>query len=462
MKKHISFIIVITILLSLVIPVMAETIVTEPIAPATGKNEFSVRQAANRYFAQRSEYLAGEMTIFDTAIAPVQADEDDHIEKLEQQGIVWKGSSVVITSVSCDDVYSFAAAEETVVLEVNGVEVMETVLHELAFVLYNNIPTVVSDAYFEVGSDFRSCSYVSPSAQAAPTAVGNGDGGVLCILNIARGEIGYTEYGDNLTKYGEWIGFQDEWCGMFISWCAHFADVGCISKTASPYQLYSECQQKHNARALGGTYTPKPGDLFFTRGDDGGIGHVGIVESVSGDTMYVIEGNWSKKVVAQSRTLNDSKLMYFGTPAYASQSHSLTLSYDYDDDCHELHCQNCNCVIEEPHDLVANCDSLTHQFECSICSYISLGEQHNFTNYHYNASSHWRTCSVCYYSSIRVNHNYSYQYDSTSHWRKCAQCNYTESSSAHDFVQETIGGAYVCTDCGYRTFYPQIMSVGGM
>ena len=41
------------------------------------------------------------------------------------------------------------------------------------------------------------------------------------ILQVARGELGYTESpaGSNRTKYGAWFGLNGQpWCMMFVQW----------------------------------------------------------------------------------------------------------------------------------------------------------------------------------------------------------------------------------------------------
>lgn len=56
------------------------------------------------------------------------------------------------------------------------------------------------------------------------------------IVDVAIGEIGYREQGNNRTKYGEYIGANGAaWCHSFVSWCAHEAGVSTsvVPKTAS-------------------------------------------------------------------------------------------------------------------------------------------------------------------------------------------------------------------------------------
>ena len=55
------------------------------------------------------------------------------------------------------------------------------------------------------------------------------------IVDVALGQIGYREQGNNRTKYGEWFGMNGAaWCHMFVSWCANQAGVpaSVVPKTA--------------------------------------------------------------------------------------------------------------------------------------------------------------------------------------------------------------------------------------
>lgn len=41
------------------------------------------------------------------------------------------------------------------------------------------------------------------------------------IVDVAIGELGYKEQGNNRTKYGAWYGMNGAaGCHMFVSWCA--------------------------------------------------------------------------------------------------------------------------------------------------------------------------------------------------------------------------------------------------
>jgi len=117
------------------------------------------------------------------------------------------------------------------------------------------------------------------------------------VLNVARSQIGYRESANNNNKYGKAYGWNNvAWCVQFQWW--NFKEAGASSlfygggKTASCSQLYS--YHKKHGQAIS-VNSLKPGDLVFFdfSGRKVSTDHIGIVESVSGDTVVTIEGNTS-------------------------------------------------------------------------------------------------------------------------------------------------------------------------
>ena len=105
---------------------------------------------------------------------------------------------------------------------------------------------------------------------------------------------------------------------MFVSWCANQAG---ISQTMLP--KYASCDTgmsyfKNNGRfyfssKYGGSYTPKAGDIFFTGPNQSDSTHTGIVVSVSGTTMTIIDGNSSDQVRKRTMSTTDPSLLGFAT-----------------------------------------------------------------------------------------------------------------------------------------------------
>ena len=119
---------------------------------------------------------------------------------------------------------------------------------------------------------------------------------LLGVYSANAGKGGYTIFAEIVRNHYRWRNFSG------LPWCAVFVHAVCI-----------EAYGKDKARALLGKpkagtialarrmkrngwmrareYIPKANDLIFLHNGDGEIAHVGIVESVDGDTVVSIEGN---------------------------------------------------------------------------------------------------------------------------------------------------------------------------
>ena len=148
------------------------------------------------------------------------------------------------------------------------------------------------------------------------------------IVGVALSQIGYMEGANNDTKYGDWYGLPNQpWCAMFVSWCARQANIPTSvlknSAVAAPDSNYFNIPYYS-----GSSYTPKPGDLFFTTS----FSHVGLVYYVDGDYFYTIEGNSNDSgssegigVFSLRRKIDN---YYFGVPNYGgTPSHKVNSSY---------------------------------------------------------------------------------------------------------------------------------------
>lgn len=144
------------------------------------------------------------------------------------------------------------------------------------------------------------------------------------IVSVARTQLGYMEGENNDTKYGTWYGLPNQpWCAMFVSWCARQAgvptDILRNCAIAAPDPGYFDITYYD-----GEEYTPKPGDLFFTKT----FSHVGLVESVNGDYFCTLEGNTndtgSSMGIGVFNLRRVTKDYYFGVPDYnyASKNHT--------------------------------------------------------------------------------------------------------------------------------------------
>ena len=142
------------------------------------------------------------------------------------------------------------------------------------------------------------------------------------ILKVARSQIGYVEGKNNNSKYGQAYGMNyNDWCCMFVWWCANKAGISTdiIPKYAYvPYmQSYFEKRKRWHKK---GSYRPVAGDLIIFGEND----HIGIVEKVSGNTVFSIEGNTSNNgdssngegVYRRNRPLNYWWITGYCHPAY--------------------------------------------------------------------------------------------------------------------------------------------------
>lgn len=116
------------------------------------------------------------------------------------------------------------------------------------------------------------------------------------ILKTAAAEIGYKEAKNNKTKYGKAYGLDGQpWCVMFLWWVFSQADLSTLFYGG---KKIASCSAVMNyAKGCGRWITSgyQPGDLviFDFTGKKTATNHIGIVESVSGNTLTTIEGNTS-------------------------------------------------------------------------------------------------------------------------------------------------------------------------
>ena len=147
------------------------------------------------------------------------------------------------------------------------------------------------------------------------------NGTAALALEIAKGEIGTIEEGDNLTKYGKFTKADGlPWCGSFCNWVLAQAGVKVHSvvSTAVGAHKFKEISRWSD--------TPTIGDLAFMDFPHDGvdrISHIGIVAAIEGKTIVTIEGNTSGSgdqrnggmVMVKRRTIG-KEVVGFGRPKY--------------------------------------------------------------------------------------------------------------------------------------------------
>ena len=174
---------------------------------------------------------------------------------------------------------------------------------------------------------------------------------VSWLMDIARGEIGYTEERGGTTKYGTWAGYPTaEWCAEFLCWCVHRMDQQQGTKMLNTvFPNYSGtnvgrnwflAQGRYIARSgvvpgwgsqwWKGTdtpvtgYIPQPGDwLFLSDNAAGDTSHVAMVEFCAYDAggqvrVHVIEGNSPAAETPDCVTRNAYALDYWQILGYGT------------------------------------------------------------------------------------------------------------------------------------------------
>lgn len=158
------------------------------------------------------------------------------------------------------------------------------------------------------------------------------------VVSIAQGYIGYNERDGSYKKIidlynshkplarGYVVKYTDAWCSTFASAVAIEAGLTDIIPTECGCEKHIELFKKLGSWQEKDDYVPKPGDYIFYDWQDTGVGddtgaadHVGIVEKVVGQTITVIEGNYSNAVRRRTIAVNGRYIRGYGVPNYASK-----------------------------------------------------------------------------------------------------------------------------------------------
>ncbi len=135
------------------------------------------------------------------------------------------------------------------------------------------------------------------------------------LADTAAKEVGYQGTGKNgkgkgdYTKYGKWIGANGQaWCASFVSWCVNQSGVSTkkVPQKASCNTMKQESNSYHKWSGSALKNIKKNDVIFFSEGNQDSH-HVGVVYSVSGSKITVIEGNTSNDKVEKRTYTVDSK-----------------------------------------------------------------------------------------------------------------------------------------------------------
>ena len=122
------------------------------------------------------------------------------------------------------------------------------------------------------------------------------------------------------------VKYTDAWCATFVSAVAVKLGYTDIIPTECSCPKMIELLKNIGAWVEDDAFVPKPGDILFYDWDDNGVGdtkgdseHVGIVEKVEGDTITVIEGNYSNSVKRRYIKVNGRYIRGYGVPKYETE-----------------------------------------------------------------------------------------------------------------------------------------------
>lgn len=122
------------------------------------------------------------------------------------------------------------------------------------------------------------------------------------------------------------VKYTDSWCAAFVSAVAIKCGKTDIIPTECGCGQMVQLFQKLGEWDENEARVPNPGDVIFYDWNDNGRGdntgwpdHVGIVESVSGSTITIIEGNKSNAVGRRQLQVNSRYIRGYGVPRYTGE-----------------------------------------------------------------------------------------------------------------------------------------------
>jgi hypothetical protein len=118
----------------------------------------------------------------------------------------------------------------------------------------------------------------------------------------------------------------DAWCMTTVSAAFIKAGLTDLMPTECSCPRAVELMKKAGIWQETDSFRPRPGDILFYDWQDTGAGdnrgnpdHVGIVETVNGNTVTVLEGNMGGKVGRRTLQINGKNIRGYGVPAYGDE-----------------------------------------------------------------------------------------------------------------------------------------------
>ena len=123
------------------------------------------------------------------------------------------------------------------------------------------------------------------------------------------------------------VKYTDAWCATFVSAVAIKVGYTDIMPTECSCPKMIELYKNLGAWDENDARIPNPGEIIFYDWDVSGSGdtrgdseHVGIVEKVEGNTITVIEGNYSDSVKRRTISVNGRYIRGYGVPKYDTET----------------------------------------------------------------------------------------------------------------------------------------------
>lgn len=121
--------------------------------------------------------------------------------------------------------------------------------------------------------------------------------------------------------------YKDDWCAGAVSAVSIKAGTTDIMPVECSCYYMIEQYKKLGRWIEDDHYVPKPGDVLFYDWEDSGVGdnkgapnHVGVVVSVVGNLITIIEGNKGDSVAYRTLAVNGRYIRGYGIPNYASKA----------------------------------------------------------------------------------------------------------------------------------------------
>ena len=154
------------------------------------------------------------------------------------------------------------------------------------------------------------------------------------LISVMRSWIGFSEangkYRNIIDLYnshkplarGYKVQYSDEWCDTTVSAAAIKAGMTDLIGTECGCEEHVKIFKKKGIWIEDGTVCPKPGYIVlynwkqFSQPNDGYSSHIGVVESVQGNTFTVIEGNKGNAVSRRTIPVGWGYIRGFAAPRY--------------------------------------------------------------------------------------------------------------------------------------------------